>query len=472
MDVAEIPWNSRRRGCDLGSMRLLVFTFVALASFAALNPLQEASRHLSAVPARDRLAKRSPSTTRTPLRSSRAEEGTVMTPKRLKISKKEPISSDFQDDDEDDDDIDDDIDDDEDEDDDDDDFYQDMSEFDDTPVRFKDVDGDRILFKLGKKGQLSEYVNGVLEVKTVKQLSYDSKSGTVYDECGNFVVPKAYRKLILQDIVRLTNLAYPPVKLYGFDRYVKEEAIEDDIPVLNHDQIQAAIKNEQERIKNATKAVEGMQKLVGKWKKQLGDEEKDRQGDALPTWQKIHLMASIKRRKKDIDNLESDIKAMEKARSYMEETVTLYKLDLNETLAGPKVPEISECRTVVVAPPKDGNWPMNPLHTGHAERSETPNSFTVTIAAPGMTEEDVRVSIKDNTLLIKAAIQQILDGGSCIQTIDREFSLPINADAAKVKASFSGGNLVVEIPKLNALPPNEAQDKCKVGHSNKCKVET
>lgn len=54
-------------------------------------------------------------------------------------------------------------------------------------------------------------------------------------------------------------------------------------------------------------------------------------------------------------------------------------------------------------------WEFNPLHTGNSRRSETPHSYTITIEAPGMDISDVKVSVKGATVIVKGAVEQLLE---------------------------------------------------------------
>jgi len=334
----------------------------------------------------------------------------------------------------------------------------DYEEPDFTPLRFFDVDGDRLTFKIGRNGQLCEFVNGVCEVKTVRELHYDARTGVITDESGSFGVPSESRSIVVAELRRLAKLAYPKVRLHGFPDEPRSRKRRMRVPVMNHEMIEEAIASEQKRIENATHALEGMEQMLAKWKEQMAEEEGERSQSNLPAWQRIHLAASIKRRKKDIERLENDIDAMKKAREYMEETVLLFKSDLNETTSGPQLPPVPPCRSVPVLESASGGWEFNPLHTGSSRRTETPHSYVITIEAPGMDLSDVKVSVKDANLIVKGAVEQLLEGGSCIQTLDRTIPLPQNAEAARVSATLMNGKLTIELPKVNAIPKGEEKD--------------
>eukprot|EP00466_Bigelowiella_natans_P018844 jgi/Bigna1/81230/fgenesh1_pg.78_\ len=463
--VAEIPWR-RRRGRKLlqtGSLIVSMIVVMVYLSFSSESDMLEGSKSASAA---ERLRVGNKRSVSAPTMEYRPIRPSLLKPKRTKLIKpskmivdddeeepsprkkrKDPLTV-PSDDDEDaaedeeeygedydeDEDYDDDDEDDDDYDYDDDDDDDDEDEIDFTPLKFYDIDGDRLTFKIGNRGQLCEFVNGNCEV--------------------------------LAHLRRLAKLAYPRVRLRGFPMFSTRE-----VPITNHESIEEAIKSEEKRIANATKALEGMESMLSKWSAQLEEEEAEKTKEVLPTWQRIHLASSTKRRKRDMERLEKDIAAMKKARAYMEETVMLFKSDLNETTAARQLPPLPPCRSVPVMESEQGGWEFNPLHTGNAKRTENPNAFFITIQTPGMEMDDLKVSVKDSTLIVKGAVEQLLEqqylptglrhvlhlcvGGSCVQSLDREFSLPLNADASKISAHMQDGALTVEIPKINAAPEGE-----------------
>jgi len=479
--VAEIPWR-RRRGRKLlqtGSLIVSMIVVMVYLSFSSESDMLEGSKSASAA---ERLRVGNKRSVSAPTMEYRPIRPSLLKPKRTKLIKpskmivdddeeepsprkkrKDPLTV-PSDDDEDaaedeeeygedydeDEDYDDDDEDDDDYDYDDDDDDDDEDEIDFTPLKFYDIDGDRLTFKIGNRGQLCEFVNGNCEVKTVRELEYHSATGTITDDSGSFVIPSGERSRVLAHLRRLAKLAYPRVRLRGFPMFSTRE-----VPITNHESIEEAIKSEEKRIANATKALEGMESMLSKWSAQLEEEEAEKTKEVLPTWQRIHLASSTKRRKRDMERLEKDIAAMKKARAYMEETVMLFKSDLNETTAARQLPPLPPCRSVPVMESEQGGWEFNPLHTGNAKRTENPNAFFITIQTPGMEMDDLKVSVKDSTLIVKGAVEQLLEGGSCVQSLDREFSLPLNADASKISAHMQDGALTVEIPKINAAPEGE-----------------
>lgn len=86
---------------------------------------------------------------------------------------------------------------------------------------------------------------------------------------------------------------------------------------------------------------------------------------------------------------------------------------------------------------------------------ETESEFSAIAELPGMTKDDIEVSVEDNVLTIsgerKLEKETEKDTFHRVErsygTFTRAFSLPSHVDATKVKASFKDGVLTVTMPK-------------------------
>jgi len=93
--------------------------------------------------------------------------------------------------------------------------------------------------------------------------------------------------------------------------------------------------------------------------------------------------------------------------------------------------------------------------------AEDDERYVVTAEVPGAKAEDVHVEVQDNVLSIRGEKRsERKEEGERRRYVERRFgsfarsfSLPANADADRVKASFQDGVLTVEIPKAEESKP-------------------
>ena len=95
------------------------------------------------------------------------------------------------------------------------------------------------------------------------------------------------------------------------------------------------------------------------------------------------------------------------------------------------------------------------------EVAENDGSYVVTVELPGAKREDVQLEIHDDVLSIrgekKSEREEKNEKRHYVErsygSFTRSFTLPANADADRIKASFKEGVLTVEIPKTEAAKP-------------------
>ena len=88
--------------------------------------------------------------------------------------------------------------------------------------------------------------------------------------------------------------------------------------------------------------------------------------------------------------------------------------------------------------------------------SEGKKGYTIRVEIPGVEKENVKLSIEDDTLLIRGEKRQEKedsDGGyHCVErsygSFQRMISLPADADQEKLDAKFRNGILTVTLPRL------------------------
>ena len=95
--------------------------------------------------------------------------------------------------------------------------------------------------------------------------------------------------------------------------------------------------------------------------------------------------------------------------------------------------------------------------------SETENGFEIRAELPGVSENDVNVSVTDNLLTIKGEKHQAAetDGKNYHRverrygSFQRSFTLPRHVETDAIKAEFKDGVLTLGIPKAEAAKPTE-----------------
>lgn len=95
--------------------------------------------------------------------------------------------------------------------------------------------------------------------------------------------------------------------------------------------------------------------------------------------------------------------------------------------------------------------------------SEMENGFEIRAELPGVSENDVNVSVTDNRLTIKGEKRQEeeIDGKSYHRverrygSFQRSFTLPRHVESDGIKAQFTDGVLTLEIPKTEVAKPTE-----------------
>lgn len=98
---------------------------------------------------------------------------------------------------------------------------------------------------------------------------------------------------------------------------------------------------------------------------------------------------------------------------------------------------------------------------------EDKEKITVEVEVPGMTTEDVEITVDKNVLTLKGerVIEQKAEGKSYWRTeraggtFVRSFTLPSSIEAEKIQASYDKGVLSVHIPKKPEVVPRKIEIK-------------
>ncbi|MCY4401505.1 MAG: Hsp20/alpha crystallin family protein [Candidatus Poribacteria bacterium] len=97
--------------------------------------------------------------------------------------------------------------------------------------------------------------------------------------------------------------------------------------------------------------------------------------------------------------------------------------------------------------------------------SESENTYEIHAELPGVTENDVNISVTDNLLTIKGEkqVQENTDDKNYHRverrygSFKRSFTLPRLVNTSEIKAGFNNGILSLTIPKAEEAKPKEIQ---------------
>ncbi|HEV3474184.1 MAG TPA: Hsp20/alpha crystallin family protein [Actinomycetota bacterium] len=100
---------------------------------------------------------------------------------------------------------------------------------------------------------------------------------------------------------------------------------------------------------------------------------------------------------------------------------------------------------------------------------ESPDRFVITVELPGVTPDQVDISVENSTLTVRGE-RKFYDNMAerDFHRIERRFgsfgrsvSLPQVADAERIEASFDAGVLRIEVPKREEAKPRKIQVKAR-----------
>lgn len=95
--------------------------------------------------------------------------------------------------------------------------------------------------------------------------------------------------------------------------------------------------------------------------------------------------------------------------------------------------------------------------------TETDDNLVVSIEIPGMTKEDVKITLQDNVLTIRGEKKQETEKRDAnyhrversYGSFTRSFSLPAAVEGEKIKAQYKDGLLKITLPKAEQVKPKE-----------------
>lgn len=100
---------------------------------------------------------------------------------------------------------------------------------------------------------------------------------------------------------------------------------------------------------------------------------------------------------------------------------------------------------------------------------ETQEKFVITVELPGVSSDDVDISVEDSTLVVRGERKFYREQEEeSFLRIERRFgeftrslTLPSTADAEGIQASFDQGVLTIEVPKKEEAKPKKITIKAK-----------
>ncbi|HUF90514.1 MAG TPA: Hsp20/alpha crystallin family protein [Gemmatimonadota bacterium] len=95
--------------------------------------------------------------------------------------------------------------------------------------------------------------------------------------------------------------------------------------------------------------------------------------------------------------------------------------------------------------------------------SETPESLTLRLEVPGLTRDQIKISVENNTLSVRGEkVQETSSEDESFHrtersfgAFERSFALPPYADTDQVKASLSDGVLAISLPRREEAKARE-----------------
>jgi len=110
------------------------------------------------------------------------------------------------------------------------------------------------------------------------------------------------------------------------------------------------------------------------------------------------------------------------------------------------------------------DWPAAPRAFAPAvELSENDSRYTITVEIPGVKKDDVHVDLREGMLVIhgekKSEREEKKERSRYVErsygSFSRSFSLPSDADADRLDASFKDGVLTINIPRTAESKPRQ-----------------
>jgi len=91
------------------------------------------------------------------------------------------------------------------------------------------------------------------------------------------------------------------------------------------------------------------------------------------------------------------------------------------------------------------------------ETSEMSDKYTINVDMTGFRPDDIKVSVKDRVLTIRAKMEAKADDGSHLsQQVERQYTLPDSVDMEALRSALSSdGVLTIQAPQALPDPPKD-----------------
>ena len=84
----------------------------------------------------------------------------------------------------------------------------------------------------------------------------------------------------------------------------------------------------------------------------------------------------------------------------------------------------------------------------NVQQSET--GYVISVAAPGVSKEDINVNIEDNTLTISYTQEENTEASFACSSFRRSWRLPEGTDVENITAAYENGILSLSVPTADA----------------------
>jgi HSP20 family protein len=82
--------------------------------------------------------------------------------------------------------------------------------------------------------------------------------------------------------------------------------------------------------------------------------------------------------------------------------------------------------------------------------SQTETGYTISVAAPGVSKEDINVNIEANTLTISYTEEETTETSFACSSFRRSWRLPEGTDVENITATYYNGILSLSVPTADA----------------------
>ena len=113
----------------------------------------------------------------------------------------------------------------------------------------------------------------------------------------------------------------------------------------------------------------------------------------------------------------------------------------------------------------NGDWKLRPLNLPAVNITEEPNSYQLSLAAPGMKKEDFKIDVDGNMLTISSEKEEKKEDKNkkftrkeySYSSFCRSFSLPEEIKQDKIEAKYEDGVLKISLPRKEEAKKAEAK---------------